>query len=95
MPASVPTAPAAAPAPQAPKPASPAVAPTAKTAPSASTAYTPPPTAGMVWVNLDTKVYHKEGDRWYGKTKNGKYMTEADAIKAGYRPVKEKEKKQQ
>jgi hypothetical protein len=56
-------------------------------------ANTPPPAAGMVWVNLETKVYHKEGDRWYGKTKNGKYMNEADAIKAGYRAVKEREKK--
>jgi hypothetical protein len=27
------------------------------------------------------------GSRWYGKTKHGKYMTEADAIKAGYRPA--------
>jgi hypothetical protein len=46
------------------------------------------PGAGMVWVNLDTKVYHVEGDRYYGKTKNGKYMTLGDAQKAGYRGAK-------
>jgi len=43
---------------------------------------------GMVWVNLDSGVYHREGSQWYGKTKNGKYMPEADAVKAGYRPAK-------
>ena len=43
---------------------------------------------GMVWVNLDTKVFHEEGDRWYGRTKNGKYMTEQEAMKAGYREAK-------
>jgi len=48
-----------------------------------------PPAKGMVWVNTDSKVYHYEGDRWYGKTKQGKYMTEADAIAAGYRSSKE------
>ena len=48
-----------------------------------------PPRAGLVWVNTDSKVYHVEGDRWYGKTKKGEWMTEAEAIKAGYRPVKE------
>jgi hypothetical protein len=41
----------------------------------------------MVWVNTDTGVYHKSG-RWYGKTKNGKWMTEEDAIKAGYKEAK-------
>jgi hypothetical protein len=41
--------------------------------------------SGMVWVNTDSGVYHKPGTRWYGKTRKGKYMTEADAIKAGYR----------
>ena len=47
-----------------------------------------PPQKGMVWVNLDTKVYHKEGTRWYGKTKNGKFMSESDALAAGYRASK-------
>jgi hypothetical protein len=40
---------------------------------------------GMVWVNTDSGIYHKPGTRYYGKTKQGKYMSEADAIKAGYR----------
>ena len=43
--------------------------------------------AGKVWVNLETGVYHKSG-RWYGRTKNGRFMTEAEAKKAGYRESK-------
>jgi DNA uptake protein ComE-like DNA-binding protein len=54
---------------------------------STETAQTPAE-KGMVWVNLDSGVYHREGDRWYGKTKNGKFMSEADAQKAGYRASK-------
>ncbi len=38
---------------------------------------------GLVWVNTETHVYHKEGSHFYGTTKKGKYMTEAEAIKAG------------
>ena len=40
---------------------------------------------GLVWVNLNTKVYHGSGDKEYGTTKNGKFMTEADAKAAGAR----------
>jgi hypothetical protein len=47
------------------------------------------PGPGMVWVNTSTKVYHRQGDQWYGKTKHGKYMKEDDAIKAGYRASKQ------
>jgi hypothetical protein len=72
-------------------PASPASTPgsTASAANPAATHPTPPAkSASMVWVNTDSRVYHKRGTRWYGKTKNGKYMTEADAVRAGYKPAK-------
>jgi hypothetical protein len=60
-------------------------------APAAKTHQPPQPLAqqaagggnGMVWVNSESHVYHKEGSKWYGKTKNGKYISEADAIKEG------------
>jgi aryl-phospho-beta-D-glucosidase BglC (GH1 family) len=43
--------------------------------------------AGKVWVNTESKVYHK-GGRWYGKTKKGQFMTEDEAKKAGYKAAK-------
>ncbi|HEY3383356.1 MAG TPA: helix-hairpin-helix domain-containing protein [Vicinamibacterales bacterium] len=63
-----------------------AAAPAKAAAPGVAAAQ--PPAPGMVWVNTLTKVYHKEGDRYFGKTKAGKYMTEEEAIKAGYRAAK-------
>ncbi len=42
---------------------------------------------GRVRVNTNSGVYHKSG-RYYGKTKEGKFMTEAEAKKAGYHEAK-------
>ena len=53
-----------------------------------------PPRPGLVWVNTESKIFHREGDHWYGRTKKGEWMTEDEALKAGYRPVKESEKKE-
>jgi len=83
--------PAPAPAASTPAPAAAATAGAGKAA--SSTTPQQPPQKGMVWVNLSTKVFHREGDKYYGNTKNGKFMTEADAIAAGYHEAKKGGKK--
>jgi hypothetical protein len=60
----------------------------AKEAPAPEAVAKVPPQKGMVWVNTESGIFFRESDRWYGKTKEGKFMTEADAKKAGYREAK-------
>jgi hypothetical protein len=36
-----------------------------------------------VWLNAPTKIYHCPDDRYYGRTKQGVYTTEAEAIHSG------------
>ncbi len=42
-------------------------------------------TTPTVWVNTDTKTYHTEGSKYYGKTKHGRFMSEEDAKKQGFK----------
>src|SRR6266699_1320472 len=61
----------------------------AKPKPTARPAVSPSP-AGRVTeeaTTTETGVYHREGSRFYGTTRKGKYMTEQDATQAGYKPA--------
>ena len=46
-----------------------------------------PTTANDVWVNTRSGKYWKPGSRFYGKTKQGGFMSELEALDRGYSPA--------
>jgi len=50
------------------------------------------PSDTVVWVNTPTGVYHYSGTRYYGRTRRGAYMCEADARASGYRAARGRER---
>jgi hypothetical protein len=47
------------------------------------------PSDTVVWLNLNTGVYHLKGEHLYGNTKNGAYVCQKEADKAGNRATRE------
>jgi len=39
----------------------------------------------VVWLNIPTMIWHISGERWYGTTKKGAFVCEAEAAAEGAR----------
>jgi hypothetical protein len=100
-PAAAPAAPSAAATPAAPPPTPPSSRAKSVSAPAATAAAPGPnqftteadakgrcPSGPVVWVNLDSKIYHYAGHKAYGHTKSGAYMCESDTTSQGMRASK-------
>jgi hypothetical protein len=50
------------------------------------------PSDTVVWANTPSRIYHYSGTRYYGQTRRGAYMCEADARAAGYRATRSRQR---
>lgn len=50
------------------------------------------PSDTVVWANTSSRIYHYSGTRYYGHTRRGAYMCEAQARAAGYRASRGRER---
>lgn len=41
-----------------------------------------------VWINLRSGIFHHEMKRWHGITREGEFLTEYEAVQAGFRAAK-------
>lgn len=62
-------------------------------APAQTPVHTPPPgmtcpTDKLVSVNTRSHIYHFQGERYFGSTKEGKFIGEREADKEGDRPTR-------
>ena len=53
------------------------------------------PSDQVVWVNTPTGVYHYSGTHYYGHTRRGAYMCEANAKASGFRAARNREREAQ
>src|ERR1043166_1308113 len=65
------------------QPPAPSTVSAGRTSEKATNAERPGGGHGLVRVNTEAGVYHREGSPFYGTTDKGRYMTEQDAIQAG------------
>lgn len=57
-------------------------------APAAQPDQAAQPGAGDVWVNTNSGLYWRPGTRYYGRTRQGEYLSEEEALRQGYRPAR-------
>lgn len=46
------------------------------------------PNDTVVWLNTRSGIYHFQGERWYGRTKDGAYICRKDADRMGDRATR-------